>query len=283
MRRAALLLLLAFRLPAETVDIGVFTLFRPTELRIESAGTPLVLADGAISVTLEGRRSADIHLSSNRSAIHVAARDGSPAEFILSIPGKIRRGFHGTLTIQAGAQVLRSIVSMDLETAVASVVAAESRPGTPFEALKAQAVVARSYYVASPARHDGFEYCDTTHCQFLREPPSANSPAALAAIETRGLVLSYRGKAFPALYSGSCGGETRSLAEPGVGYPYFAVRCDYCRRHRRGVIEGHRLGLCQRGAAGMAAQGASAREILDHYYPSVTIEQASADTLAKLR
>jgi len=282
MKRAALLLLLALRLPAETVDVGVFTLFRPTELRIESAGTPLVLADGAISVTLEGRQSAEIHLSSNRSVIHVAARDGSPADYNLSIPGKIRRRFQGSLTIQPGAHYLRAIVSMDLETAVASVVAAESRPGTPFEALKAQALVARSYYAASPARHDRFEYCDTTHCQFLREPPSANSPAARAAIETRGLVLSYRGKIFPALYSASCGGETRALAEPGFGYPYFAVHCDYCRRHRQGVVEGHQLGLCQRGAAGMAAQGASAREILDHYYPSVTIEQASPATLARL-
>ena len=282
MKAASLLLLLAFRLPAQTIDIGVFTLFRPTDLRVESAGGSLMLTDGELSVTLEGRQSADIHWSSNRSVIRVATRDGSAADFILSIPGKIRRRFHGNLTIQPGDHYLRGIVTMDLESAVASVVAAESRPEASFEALKAQAVVARSYYLASPARHDSFQYCDTTHCQFLRELPSPDSPAARAAIETRGLVLSYRGKTIPALYSASCGGRTRALAEPGFGYPYFAVRCEYCRRHRRGSVEGHQFGLCQRGAAGMAELGASAREILDHYYPSATVESASAEALEKL-
>jgi peptidoglycan hydrolase-like amidase len=282
MKSATLLLLLAAGMPAQTIDIGVFTLFRPTELRVESTGGSLVLTSGENSVTLEGRQSIDILLSNTGSVIRVSSRDGSAADFVLSIPGKIRRHFHGSLTVEPGAHFLRTIVSMDLESAVASVVAAESRPGTPLEALKAQAVVARSYFLASPTRHDNFEFCDTTHCQFLREPPSPDSPAARAAMETRGLVLAYRGKTFAALYSASCGGQTRSLAEPGSGYPYFAVRCDYCRRTRRGVVEGHQFGMCQRGAAAMAAQGASAREILDHYYPSATVEQVNADTLAKL-
>jgi peptidoglycan hydrolase-like amidase len=277
-----LLLLLASGMPAQTIDIGVFTLFRPTELRVESTSGSLLLTSGENSVTLEGRQSIDLHLSETGSSIHLAARDGSAADFILSIPGKIRRNFHGTLTVEPGARYLRPIVSMDLESAVASVVAAESRPRTPIEALKAQAVVARSYYLASPTRHDHFEFCDTTHCQFLREPPSIDSPAGRAAMETRGLAISYRGKTFAALYSASCGGQTRSLAEPGSGYPYFAVSCDYCRRMRRGVVEGHQFGMCQRGAAAMAAQGASAREILDHYYPSATVGQATAGALAKL-
>src|SRR6266571_2973368 len=63
---------------------------------------------------------------------------------------------------------------MDRETATASVVAAENTPDTPLEALKAQAVAARSYFVAGRGRHHDFDFCDTTHCQFLREPPSAD-------------------------------------------------------------------------------------------------------------
>ena len=283
MRLAPILLLFALRLPAQTIDIGVFTLFRPAELRIESADRPLLLTDGEISVTLEGRQSADIHLSSHRASIHVSARDGSGADFILSVPGRIRRRFHGVLNIQPGTHYFRAVVSMDLESAVASVVAAESRPGTPLAALKAQAVVARSYYLASPARHGLFDYCDTTHCQFLREPPREGSPASRATNETRGIVLTYEGKTVAALYSARCGGETRALAEPGSGYPYFAVRCDYCRRHSRGVVEGHRLGLCQRGAADMAIRGATMREILDHYYPGAAVEPVSVDTLAQFR
>ena len=114
-------------------------------------------------------------------------------------------------------------------------VAAEQVAGTPLEALKAQAVASRSYFVATRGRHRGFEFCDTTHCQFLREPPPSSHPAARAGRETAGLVIAFRGAPLAALYSASCGGHTRSLAEAGFaaanGYPYFAVECAYCVRH----------------------------------------------------
>jgi stage II sporulation protein D len=114
------------------------------------------------------------------------------------------------------------------------VVEAESPPGAPLEARKAQAVVARSYFVAGSGGHRGFDFCDTTHCQFLREPPAAESPSSVAAQATRGLVVAYEGLPFPAMYSARCGGRTRTLAELGItarGYPYYAVDCDYCRSH----------------------------------------------------
>lgn len=130
--------------------------------------------------------------------------------------------------------VLVSVVTMDLETAVASAVQAESSPDTPLEALKAQAVATRSYFVAARGRHHDFDFCDTTHCQFLREPPAPDSSAARAAFSTRGLVLAYRDQAVAAMFSRSCGGRTRTPQEiglPGQGYPYFAVACEYCLRH----------------------------------------------------
>src|SRR5208283_1270192 len=65
---------------------------------------------------------------------------------------------------------LTAVVTMDLEPAVASVVAAEGTVDAPSEALKALAVAARSYFVAGKGRHRDFDFCDTTHCQFLREP-----------------------------------------------------------------------------------------------------------------
>ena len=139
--------------------------------------------------------------------------------------------------------------------------------GTPLEALKAQAVIARSYFAAAGPRHDAFDFCDSTHCQFLREPPQPGSDAFRAASETRGLVLAYHGKPLAAMYSASCGGQTRSLQSEGQGYEYRSVPCDFCRRNSPGVVQGHQLGLCQKGAAGMAASGAGFCEILQHYYP----------------
>jgi len=259
---------------AQVMHIGVFSLFRAVELRVSPVSSAVLVTTGDTRVILEGRQTRTISLASISAPVRVSAPDGSDTDFRLSIPGKIERPFHGILTIQAADRKLIAVVAMDREVAVAAVVAAEMPPSTPKEALKAQAVVARSYYAAAGSRHDAFDFCDSTHCQFLRGWPQPSEPAFQATRETRGLVLTYLGRPFAALYSASCGGQTRSLEDSGSGYPYYAVPCDFCRRHSPGVVQGHQLGLCQMGAAGMAGSGIGFHEILDYYYPGTSVEQS---------
>jgi stage II sporulation protein D len=159
---------------------------------------------------------------------------GSATEFVVSVPGKIARQYSGKLEIRAEPSEMSVVVVMQLEVAVASVVAAESPSHAPMEALKAQAVAARSYLLAGKGRHHGYDFCDTTHCQFLREAPAPETPAFQAAAATRSLVLQYKEEVFAAMYSRSCGGRTHTLSDLGIsvhGYPYFAVTCNYCLRH----------------------------------------------------
>ncbi len=249
------------------VAICVFSLFHPVELEIEPArANILVIEQNGRRQTLEGVRT--MKLLGNAS---VTGREGAEAAFILSIPGKIRREFHGRLEVRQHDGQLLAVVTMELENAVASIVAAESPPGAPPEARKAQAVVARSFLIAARGRHEGFDFCDTTHCQFLRGAPATGSLSASAAGETRDLVVAYQGRAIAALYSANCGGKTRTLEDAGWNaepYPYFAVDCPV-----RGPIAGHRIGMCQEGAAQMARNGKTFREILAAYYPATTIEQ----------
>jgi peptidoglycan hydrolase-like amidase len=253
------------------VTVAVFGLFHPTEFEVRPAhGGAIVIERDGVRETLEGA-----HVSRIRTLAHVTGRDGGPAEFVLSVPGRIQREFHGRLEVRPGHGELFAIVEMDRETAVASIVAAELPAGTPVEALKAQAVAARSFLAASHHRHDGFDFCDTTHCQFLRQPPQPGLPAARASAETGGLTLGYQGHVVAALYSADCGGRTRALAdaewegpEPRPDdYPYFAVACP----RRKGPASGHGVGLCQAGAAEMARTGATFREILAHFYPATTL------------
>jgi stage II sporulation protein D len=155
-------------------------------------------------------------------------------DFLLSVPGEVTRHFRGKLAVKCQINELVAVVEMDLDTAVVSAVAAESVPEAPLEALKAQAVATRSYYLASLSRHGRIDFCDTTHCQFLREAPSPHSLAAQAAAGTHGLVLFYDGTTIPALFTGSCGGRTRTLAEIGLApapYTCFPVPCNYCLHH----------------------------------------------------
>jgi stage II sporulation protein D len=240
---ALALALIAPSVFAEDVSIGVLGLFHSRSVDVSPAGAEtLVCMAGserlALNVPLH------VQLKSGKLAGAAGAFLGNQmfcdngqagaSEFILSIPQKMSRHYSGRLEIRASSSELLLLVHMDLETAVASIVAAESPPGAPMEALKAQAVATRSFLVAGKGRHRGFDFCDTTHCQFLRAAPGANTPAWQATSSTAGMVLSYQQTVFAAMYSSSCGGRTHTLAELGIplrDYPYFAVTCDYCRRH----------------------------------------------------
>jgi stage II sporulation protein D len=247
------------------VSICVFSLFHPVEFEVQPArASVVVVQQNGLDRTLEGLYSMKL-----RGPAKATGRDGAEATFILSIPGKISREFHGRLEVRVMDGHLLAVVAMDRENAVASIVAAESPPAAPLEARKAQAVVARSFLIASHNRHEGFDFCDTTHCQFLRESPPPGSPSASAAEQTRDLVVAYQGRAIAALYSANCGGKTRTLDEAGwnaEAYPYFAVECPV-----RGQVAGHRIGMCQEGAAQMARNGKTFREILAHYFPATSI------------
>ncbi len=233
----------------EDVRIGVLGLFHPREFTVSAVeGNAIAVHAGQETFVLEkssGVGVAEIRVVENMMAVRVGTRvvhiseltvtgrASGATDFLLAIPGKITRRYRGTLELKPVSGALVAVVRMGLETAVASVVAAEILPGAPLEALKAQAIAARSYFAAGKGRHSGFDFCDTTHCQFLREPPGPGS-AAEAASATRGLVMVYRSHPFAAMYTRSCSGRTRTPADVGLApgnYPYYSVVCKYCREH----------------------------------------------------
>ena len=261
---------------AQKVQIGVLGLFHPRQITLSIAnGEALVLgADNNVFVLEPGPRpsTARIRIANGtllleigdrlvRAAeIRASGRNSRAATFVLGVPGKINHQYRGTLSVKAIEGVIVPIVTMDLETAVASVVAAESAPGAPVETLKAQAVVTRSYFIAGKGRHHDFDFCDLTHCQFLRDPPNPESPAGVASSATHGLVITFEEKPVAAMFTRSCGGHTRTPAElgmPSSGYPYFSVRCDYCyenpSRWTRRVSEHEAARLLGKGEAGRLA------------------------------
>jgi stage II sporulation protein D (peptidoglycan lytic transglycosylase) len=231
------------RAQEKEVRIGVLGLFHSKQIVISPiAGQPLHCTAGdepwlvadPMRAELEGTK---VRISGTDNAFSgtIFCDDGASGatEFVASVPGKITRRYAGRLEIRPDARELSIVVVMPMETAVASVVAAESPPHAPMEALKAQAVATRSFFVAGKGRHHNFDFCDTTHCQFLRAPPGPATVAFQAAAATRSLVLAYKDEVFAAMYSASCGGRTHTLDELGFhnhGYPYFAVTCNYCRR-----------------------------------------------------
>lgn len=92
-----------------------------------------------------------------------------------------------------------------------------------------QAIVARTYAIASLGRHgrDRFDLCDTTHCQLYRPFPDrfAHRMALDAGLfASRRVVLTFERQPVLALYHADCGGHTNSASEVwgGADRPYLA-------------------------------------------------------------
>jgi hypothetical protein len=158
-----------------------------------------------------------------------------------------------------------------LEEYLRYVVGAEVPALWPVEAVKAQAVAARSYArvaMASPRHGASADVCTKQHCQVFN--PAKVHPASDAAIKaTAGEVILYDGKVATAFFSANCGGVTmgNETAFGGVALPYLRpVPCI-----NPGPKNGHGVGMCQWGAHDMADAGADYKTILKHYYTGVRL------------
>jgi stage II sporulation protein D len=245
-----LLLTSTFARAQQEIRFGVMGLFHPQEFSLAQENNRVLSVTaqglgGSLAHILNGepgqrqivfRADGNNVVAGSRSAVSwtASARDGSAVAFRLTVPGKLSRVYWGRLTIQAHKGELVAVVAMDRETAVASIVAAEMLDSAPIEALKAQAIATRSFLTAGP-QHNEFDFCDTTHCQFLKSPPPPAGRVAKAVEATQGLILAYRGKPVAAMYSSRCGGQTHSLRDVGIepadAYPYYAVPCAWCQKH----------------------------------------------------
>lgn len=122
--------------------------------------------------------------------------------------GTTARTWAGPLDIRTHDGHLRIVAHMPEDRYLAGIVAGEMTPAAPLEALRAQAIVARSYLYQSRDRHraEGAWVCDQSHCQVWHQPVAATA-AAVAA--TAGLVvLGPGGRPVPVYYHAACGGST---------------------------------------------------------------------------
>jgi len=238
----------------EYIRFGVFSLFEPRQLLLQSAQPLLLHLDRSLllirpeapatSIRTAPGKSFEVILNGtthDSTTLSVTSISGEATTFTLAVPppslhGTINRQYAATLELQIHptSHALQPVVTMDRESAVASIVLAESPSHAPLAYLQAQAIVSRSFLLAGVSGHSGFDFCDTTHCQFLREAPAPDSLVTRAALQTRSLHLTYQGQSFPAMYSRSCGGHTHTLADLGLPtaiYPYYSVVCDVCLHH----------------------------------------------------
>jgi stage II sporulation protein D len=144
--------------------------------------------------------------------------------------------YRGTLEITGGPKGALVVNVLPVESYLYGVLPVEIGGKSPAEALKAQAVVARSFTLAMLGKHgkDGHDLCRGTCCQ-VYGGRDVETPGAREAVEaTRGRVLARGGVPFTPYYHASCGGSTASPEEAWAGGKadpaLRPVKCPACRK-----------------------------------------------------
>jgi stage II sporulation protein D len=154
------------------------------------------------------------------------------------------QAYRGLLEVRMLGDSIKVINQLPLEDYLRGVVPNEMGPGIypEIEALKAQAVAARTYIAANRGQfsESGYDICDTMSCQvykgFSSEQPLTNQ----AVEETAGVIASFNGIPIKALYTSTCGGHTEDGINvfPDQKGPYLkGVDC-YPEKAAPSILEG---------------------------------------------
>jgi SpoIID/LytB domain protein len=120
--------------------------------------------------------------------------------------------YRGSLEIRVAAGAgLNAINTLGIENYLAGVVPAESPPIWPAEALKAQAVAARTYASATGVSGKGFDQYPDTRSQVYRGFTAETATTNSAVASTAGEVVTYNGVAVVTYFFSTSGGHTENV------------------------------------------------------------------------
>ncbi len=151
------------------------------------------------------------------------------------------RAYRGSLDIIPNADGSMTLVNdLPIEDYLAGVVTAEMFFYWPAEALKAQAVIARTYTIALLLEHEqaaprpewDMESTGLTHQEY--QGLAGEHPRGIEAVQaTAGQILTWNGKVFRTYFHSTCGGHTEACGLVWDDYPTIpplaGVACDTCK------------------------------------------------------
>lgn len=156
---------------------------------------------------------------------------------ILSGPGMTwasmgDKEYRGKLQIvhAAGSNLLIPVNIVTLDEYVQGIIASEMPAQFPQQALRAQAVLARTYALKHLGKHKayGYDLCDVQNCQVYGGVTAETEPGNAAVENTLGEVLEYKQKPIESVFSANCGGATQSAKDAGwYETPYLQTVSDY--------------------------------------------------------
>jgi stage II sporulation protein D len=140
-------------------------------------------------------------------------------------PLQLKRRYRGSIQVDLVGRRLRAINVVGLEQYLYGVVPSEVPDGWPGDVLKAQAVVARSYALATRKTNGPFDLFPDVRSQVYLGIDAEEGSTNEAVDQTAGQVLTFRGRLATTYYHSTSGGRTASVADvwPGSNpVPYLS-------------------------------------------------------------
>lgn len=232
----ALALAAALAASAGTVQVAI----------VRQAGSAVLVPDGAVTIAQPGAKTkplewkGELTLRPREGGLRLAdLRLKTETRLIPAAGARIRVGgnyYRGALILRLDiGQTLTIVEEASVEEYLEGVLPHEMDPDWPLEALKAQAVVARTFTYANLGkfRKDGFDLTADTRSQVYKGMTSVNENVRAAVRQTRGEVLGWNGKILRVYYHACCGGATTDAGAAWGGdgeipRPLRGVRDPWC-------------------------------------------------------
>ncbi len=233
--------------PALEIRVAILRDERQTTIGASDQAT-ILDRDGKLLKTLLGNQGWSIRPKSG--SLSVGKWSLPEVIWVKPTPGNLifvgDRWYRGKILLVSQGNSLLGINYVDLEHYLYSVVGSEMHANAPTEALKAQAIAARSYALVHMIRPASawFDLGNTQRWQVYKGLNSEYNTTHHAVQETLGQILSHKGGVVESLYAAT--DEIVSRAHKGRG-------------------------MSQTGAYELAKQGYDYQQILDYYYPGTSL------------
>ena len=195
------------------IRLGVLRGVNQVELKFSA---PCVMLDATTRKILKNIAANEIFSVNfnalKNNSVEIRGENTLLKDLIVAIDGK---NYFGGVRIDKKNNSLTVINLAPVEEYLRGVVPNEMSPSFHTEALKAQAVAARSFTLKNRQRHqsEGFDLCTTTHCQYFAGADSTHKITDEVIKATRGEVLLMGGLIVDTNFHTDSGGMTESVAE----------------------------------------------------------------------
>jgi len=212
---------------------------KPTVDLAVNGGFQIFTADSALSVR-SGPHLSSVTVRGTREGI-LLGNDLLPNQAVRVEPSRDAtihvngQRLRGQIEIRRQQDLTLLVINhLDIEDYLRGVISKEAPHYWRMEALKALAIAARTYALAQQQTKAGvdFDVTGDVMSQVYGGREGEKGRTSRAVNDTRGIVLTYQGRLFPAFYHSTCGGRTEHGSVMGPGYDLEPLQgnaaCSFC-------------------------------------------------------